>query len=136
MGECAEKRLLTAPNRSACPCPKTYPFPAATLPTVRDEQFMGILELLVTGPPFRRTGIPEHRLEYLSFLDRSDQQLLGPVLYFQRAQTDARHLIEKVDIRESIRRVYEKMARQPVMIGDIVILREQPPPHLQNSGDL
>ena len=71
-----------------------------------------------------------------SVLDRSDQQLLGPVLYLQWAQTDTRHLIEKVDIRESIRRVYEKMARQPVMIGNVVILREQPSSCLQNSGDL
>lgn len=51
MGQCAEQRLSTAPKRSASPCPKTYPFLAATLPTVREEHFTGILDLLVTGPP-------------------------------------------------------------------------------------
>jgi hypothetical protein len=50
--------------------PKTYPFLAATLPTVRDEQFMGILDLLVTGPPFWRSGAA--RLGH-----RSDENLLG-----------------------------------------------------------
>jgi hypothetical protein len=51
MGQCAEKRLLTAPKRSACPCPKTYPFLAATLPTVRDQQLIGVLEDSDSCPP-------------------------------------------------------------------------------------
>jgi hypothetical protein len=54
MGQCAEKRLLTAPKRSACPCAETYPFLAATLPTVRDQQFIGILAFWLA----RRSGEP------------------------------------------------------------------------------
>jgi hypothetical protein len=56
--------------------------------------------------------------------------LPGPILYRQWAQTDIRQLIEKVDVREPIRRVYEQMARQPVMVGDVMILREQSAPDL------
>jgi hypothetical protein len=61
MGQYAEKRFLNAPKRSACPCPKTYPFLAATLPTVRDEQFMSLLYLLIAAPPFQRTGAANYR---------------------------------------------------------------------------
>ena len=70
----------------------------------------------------RRIGLPRHWFEYSSVLERSDQQLPGPILYLQWSQTDTRYLIEKVDIREPIWRVYEQMARQPVVVGNVMIL--------------
>ena len=47
------------------------------------------------------------------------------------AQTDPPYLIEKLDVRETIRRVLEQVARQPIMVGDVVILREESAPTLR-----
>ena len=57
-----------------------------------------------------------------SVLEGSDQELPGPILYLQWVQADTRYLIEKVDIREPIRGVHEQVARQPVVVGDVMIL--------------
>ena len=58
------------------------------------------------------------------------------VLNVNDTQTDLPYLIEKLGIREPIWRVLKEVARQPTMVGDVVILREEPALILENSGDL
>ena len=58
------------------------------------------------------------------------------VLNVNDTQTDLPYLIEKLGIREPIWRVLEEVARQPIMVGDVVILREESALILENSSDL
>jgi hypothetical protein len=69
-------------------------------------------------------------------LTRGHEKLPGVVLNVQDIQTNILDLIEKVGICEPIRRVLEEVARQPIMVGDVVVLREESAPHFDNSGDL
>jgi hypothetical protein len=69
-------------------------------------------------------------------LERSQEKLAGVVLNVNDTQTDIPYLIEKLGIRETIWRVLKEVSRQPIMVGYVVILREESAPNLENSGDL
>ena len=69
-------------------------------------------------------------------LERGQEKLAGVVLNADDTQTNTSYLIETLCIRETIWRVLEEVARQPIMVGYIVILGEESAPNLENSGDL
>ena len=62
-------------------------------------------------------------------LERHQEKLAGVVLNVNDTQTDTLYLIEKLGIRETIWRVLEEVARQPIMVGNVVILREESAPN-------
>jgi hypothetical protein len=57
------------------------------------------------------------------------------VLSVQDAESDISYLVEEIGIREPIWRVFEEVARKPIVVGDVVILREEPTPDFEDSGD-
>ena len=67
-------------------------------------------------------------------LERGQEKLAGVVLNVHDTETDTLYLIEKLGIRETIWRVLKEVAGQPIVIGYVVILREESAPNLENSG--